>query len=92
MEAIVVFLVAVLALGVLVNRVGFDSRSGPPSPEQAYSQFGLTWGESGSELGGGSFSRSRSGAPYPLQIRDWLRGGLAASIKIRTKLRTAVAD
>jgi hypothetical protein len=52
MEAIVAFVVVVIALGVFAHRLGFDSRSGPSSPEQAYSHFGLTWGGSDSKLSG----------------------------------------
>jgi hypothetical protein len=52
MEAIVIFLVTVIALAVSAVRFGCDSRSGPSSPEQAYSQLGLTWGESESTLSG----------------------------------------
>jgi hypothetical protein len=50
MEAIVIFLLLTVVLGVLAGRLGFDSRPGPSSLEEACSQFGLTWGESESTL------------------------------------------
>jgi len=52
MEGIIVFLLAVVALGVLADRLGCDTRPGSCSPEQAYSQLGLTWGDADSTLGG----------------------------------------
>jgi hypothetical protein len=52
MEAIVIFLLLGVALGMLAGRLGFDSRGGPSSPEEAYSQFGLTWGDSESTPSG----------------------------------------
>jgi hypothetical protein len=40
-----VFVVLLIALGILAMRFGFDSREGMPSEEQTLSSRGVRWGE-----------------------------------------------
>jgi len=50
MEVLVIFVVAVSVLGVFANRLGCDSRSSAYCPEEMYSQLGLVWDGTHSEL------------------------------------------
>ena len=44
MEAIVIAVLALIALGMLSIRFGYDSRSGPRSKEEELAAYGMSWG------------------------------------------------
>jgi hypothetical protein len=46
-EAIVIAVLALIALGMLSIRFGYDSRSGPRSKEEELAAYGMSWEDLG---------------------------------------------